>query len=501
MNKNNIKPLIVDLFEKNSLIDRGRNNNNINACSKKPLDSIIHQIDRFFIDLEDQSSIFNWLPYKCLTDDEIAYIGFFYINRATDNRLITHNYKGKDVTYDFLQILPEHLLKKIKPDFIIDIIKKLPENKEISISTISNPSEIFYEVSADNKNFIWESNQLCGFPYSDLNQFITRYISKIPHSDYQACGDSIESLSEKIEYEILRYYGPLSTKLPNYTIANVVNEYISVTDTICCWMIMRFVVINKSVADKRLILEKIQTDIEDANDRIKEIHDIVSLSASSNINDNTNTPHNPTIFLYYLEFLNRHFKNKELDSIHTALIDEIKQNQALFNKPNKIDLNQRNDYTDQEIKKLITEGNNVSRYYKKRQFAEAFIEKSSSPIFINTNSIFYLKVVFQAFFLPESKYKGFTSATLLRDYFRSGELPSQGAGIMFINEKILRGIFKEVGQIDVYEQYITTCSLIRHTLESTLLLFNMHNAATEINSICNRVIQCIISELNNGNAS
>ncbi len=380
MNKNKIKPLIIGLFEKNSLIDRGRNSNNINACSKKPLDSIIHQIDRFFIDLEDQSSIFNWLPYKCLTDDEIAYIGFFYINRATDNRLITHNYKGKDVTYDFLQILPEHLLKKIKPDFIIDIIKKLPENKEISISTISNPSEIFYEVSKDNKNFIWESSQLCGFPYSDLNPLITKYISKIPHSDYQACGKSLEYLSEKIEYEILRYYDPLSIKIPKFTFVNVVNEYISVADTICYWMIMRFVVINKSVTDKRHILEKIQTDIKGVNDEINAIHSKVFWAASSNINDYTYTPHNPTIFLYYLEFLKCHFKNEELDSIHTALIDELKQNQALFHGPNTIDLNQRNEYTDKEIKQLITEGNDVSHYSKKRQFAEAFIKSRASPL-------------------------------------------------------------------------------------------------------------------------
>lgn len=396
--------------------------------------SLSKQIDNFIEHIKKKDSPLQWLPLDIMTDEEVADIANTYLSRNSNNRLLLNNLNYKGIKYNYKDLIVKDLEVEKDTSTILEITPKLKEHRELRIIELISEINIVL-VGAKYEGYMKTAKKL--LEYIDLIRD--------------------EILNEKWLFEVMGL---------GYKNTNYIEQYISVCERICLGSLFFLLIENPNLPNKMEAMSKIEEKLNVVFDTIKNeiILDRKKFVESRKIHQehyNISPNEAADISQYYVQFLERKAYYNELDNIQKVLEKEIQDTPKLYGKAISPLSEKTSNYKDKELKAYICEDINVSEYKKKLEETKRIIDFAfkNNNLWGSSEDSTTLKIVFREYFMSKKTYMRKSSMTLIRNILAGERVESRE--LMFLNMKIIRGVFREKNMLKEYYMFSRICSRVR----------------------------------------
>ena len=136
----------------------------------------------------------------------------------------------------------------------------------------------------------------------------------------------------------------------------------------------------------------------------------------------------------------------------------------------------------------ICEGAHVSDYNRKYEESKKVIglAKDFGSFWVDEKRPLDVKIAFREFFMSKQKYHRRTAMSIVRNIL-SSNVPTKQE-LMFLNAKVVRGYFREMGLVREYKMFNRICSKIRHMFLKSYSAIDDVEAYRLIHRVCYEVL-------------
>ncbi len=390
------------------------------------------QLDHFVDHISNADSPLSWLPLEDMTEDELSDIAVQFYKRSKENRLILSQ---KNINYNYNDLLIN------RKDTFADIVRDIPQLKTFHALDFTK------DITDINSALIEAKNR--GYQHTAAN--ISRYNDEVLN----------DILREKEWFKCIGL---------GYTNTQYIEQYIDVCERICFGTLYFFIIANPNIESRKESLDKVADLVNKMEDTISEelVKGKIDYQRKRNFHlgyygSLWNNADN--IMMYYVQFLHRQSLYEEWNNIFkilpanavTPISDEYKNplnNPKLNNFQNKKD----------ECKELIAIARERNNYWASEDDIKA------------------VKILIREGFMEKSKYNRRTAMTIIRNIL-TGQEPTE-TECMFLDAKILRGTFREQGNLDCFDKFIEICTSLRSMFLMPYRTINDRMAYKFVHRIC-----------------
>lgn len=381
--------------------------------------SIRIQLDNFIEHIEEEGSPLKWLPIESMTEKELAEIAIKFIFRNPENRLLFNGlkYHGMKHNYDDLNVEIRENEKEQK-----SILKNIPELKEYKPLDIAAR---VYDVNAE--------------------------LIKARHTGYQKTVEELGEISDNIYRAIYtennEFIG-LGLDIDNM---DYIEQYIEVCERICLGTLYFMVIDNENIPDKKDALIKIENSFNEVVNVYQHPEVDVRRSlkidrkAEKDVIGNIIRNQADTITMCYIQYLNRRDYYAELINI-----EELIKEEGFLSKP--AECPDMNGY----LKDYISEGRRIPSFDKKLAECQRLIEifRKYGKAWGGASDNECLKICMLEGYVSKVVYQRRRAFTVIRNILSSQNDRPSKQDTMFLDAKILHGVFREKGLTEEYDIFI-----------------------------------------------
>lgn len=396
--------------------------------------SLSKQIDNFIKHMEDEDSPLQWLPLYLLSSQEIADLICTYIDRSAENRLLLENLDYKGIKYNYSDLIVENPRQKREMKLILDSEPRLKDYKTLKIAELAEQINIML-VGAKYEGYRKTAGQLL------------RVIDTV----------RAEIWDEKNLFKCIGI-GFLNT--------GYIEQFIMICERISYGSLFYFIVENNNVQDKMATLtqfeqllikadETIQEEVEVAKQKYKksrDFHEEYYKAVPREMDE---------ISIYFVQFLERQSFYNEMDIISDILVASFKDEQICQNNLCQAIEDKVEEYDETQLEQYLCNGSKVANYKQKVSdtigIMDFAFEKGSH--WASSKNVFDLKIAFQELIQCKEKYKRQTAITMMRNILFDKK-PTREQ-LMFLDSKMIRGYFREMGLVNEYEVFVRICKQTR----------------------------------------
>jgi len=387
--------------------------------------SLVIQVDNIIRFLSAEDSPLKILPDSIMTEHEMMRVVLHIMEIKKTNREVLNNLKQPGIKrqlYDFIISDAEKRNSKI-------VRKGFARFGKIRIKDILEDVQTFQRMA-------WLEQRV------NLKTSVTK----------------ISNVSNRIQ-EALAYENGIAKSLgvrvhtPRY-----MEEYIDFVDGAVSEILIFSVFLNDSITDKRAFVDFIWIQINRITDEAVIDYAKKEQDAIKKVRSTMHEYKGLEVFTEYLVlYLIRQSLYEELDKIYDTLISEMEEHPELFDYDSS-----NGDVTDLKSRILL---NSKCSDFKSKLYETYKILKLGCTLgnrWISPVSISDLRVIFRETYLSQCKYDKRKTMRIARQLLYGQEVSR--AQKLFYDQKILRGLFCELGIKEWYQDYIRITRKIRQQL-------------------------------------
>ena len=345
-----------------------------------------------------------------MSEDELADIAGSFLKRSPSNRLLYNALKCyHGIKYNFNELLIDDSDGE-EMEMITETIPDLKNYNELNILDM-----------IENIN----TDLVCALHYG-YNMTINKFLYYI------------DDIRDKIFKEKNIF---LSLGI-GFTNTEYIEHFIRVCERICFGTLYFFIIANKNIQDKMDALRKIENKLEGIYNTLTvcEKTSREQYKKCRNFNHEYNGFYQnraEDIMQYYVQYLNR-----------KAFYEEIENIEDILKKEPFI-----SDSSEERV---------ISSLDKKREECKSLIEfsRKNGNYWGSCSDDKAIKIILYEGYISKVKYKRRTAMSIIRNILSEHRLCDKQE-LMFLDMKMLHGVFREDGMFDEYEVFLKICNMVR----------------------------------------